>query len=137
MSEKSNTELIKEFMETCPLLKGGKVNVDYIEDKIDRYSIDETPNTTVIQKFTDGGSRRQITFNFSISAPFDVLENIKNSKFCDDIMEWVEIQDFNRNYPKIEGAESITCNRGTILQTTETNAIYVMPINFIYVKEAY
>ena len=137
MSEKSNMELIKEFMETCPLLKGGKVNVDYIKDENDSYSIDETPNTTILQKFRDGGSRRQITFNFSISAPFDVLENIKNSKLCDDIMEWIEIQDFNCNYPRIEGAEGITCNRGTILQTTETTAIYVMPIKFIYVKEAY
>ena len=137
MSEKSIMELIKEFIETCPLLKGGKVNVDYIEDEIDSYSIDETPNTTILQKFPDGGSRRQITFNFSISAPFNILENIQNSKFCDDFMEWLEIQDNNYNYPKIEGAESISCNRGTILQTTETSAIYVIPINFIYVKEAY
>lgn len=137
MSEKSIMELIKEFVETCPLLKGGKVNVDYIEDELDSYSIDETPNTTILQKFSDGGSRRQITFNFSISAPFNTLENIQNSKFCDDFMEWLEKQDNNRNYPEIEGAESISCNRGTILQTTETTAIYVIPIVFIYVKEAY
>lgn len=137
MSEKSKMELIKEFMESCPLLKGGKVNVDYIKDEIDSYSIDETPNTTILQKFQDGGSRRQITFNFSISAPFNTLENIQNSRFCDDLMEWVEQQDNIGNYPEIEGAERITCNRGTILQTTETTAIYVMPINFIYVKEAY
>ena len=52
-------------------------------------------------------------------------------------MEWIERQDAVYNYPKVEEAESITCNRGTILQTTETTAIYVIPINFIYVKEAY
>lgn len=137
MSEKSKMELIKEFIEECPLLNGGKVNVDYIKDEIDSYSIDETPNTTILQKFQDGGSRRQITFNFSISAPFSTLENIQNSKFCDDFMDWIENQDTNCNYPKIEGAEGISCNRGTILQTTETTAIYVIPIKFIYVKEAY
>ena len=40
MAEKSKIELIKEFIETCPLLKNGKVNVDYIKDKPQSYSID-------------------------------------------------------------------------------------------------
>ena len=132
---KSKIELIKEFIETCPFLKGGKVHVDYIKDKIGSYAIDETPNTTILQKFADGGSRRQITFDFSIQAPFSVLENIKNSKFCDDLMEWIEEQDKIGNLPKIEGIEKINCNRGTILQTTETTAIYVIPMQVIYVKD--
>lgn len=135
MVEKSRIELIKEFIEKCSLLRGGKVNVDYIKDKIDSYSIDETPNTTILQRFTDGGSRRQITFDFSIQAPFSVLENIRNSKFCDEFMEWIEEQDDNSNLPEIEGIERITCNRGTILQTTETTAIYVIPMQVIYSKD--
>lgn len=135
--EKSKIEIIKEFIETCPLLKGGKVNVDYIKDEIDSYSIDETPTTTLLQKFKDGGCRKQINFDFSIQAPFSVLENIKNSKFCDDFMKWIEIQELKCNYPKIEGTEKISCNRGTILQTTETTAIYVIPIHLEYVEEVY
>ena len=42
-------ELIKEFIETCPYLKNGKVNVDYIKDKPQSYSIDETPVDPVLQ----------------------------------------------------------------------------------------
>lgn len=134
--EKSKITLIKEFIEKCPLLNGGKVNVDYIKDKIDSYSIDETPATTILQKFADGGSRRQINFDFSIQAPFSVLENINNSKFCDDFMKWIEEQDNNCHYPEINGVEKISCNRGTILQTTETTAIYVIPMQLIYIEEA-
>lgn len=52
-------------------------------------------------------------------------------------MDWIENQDANCNYPEIEGAEGISCNRGTILQTTETTAIYVIPMQFKYVVEAY
>jgi len=136
MDEKSKIALIKEFIETCPLLNGGKVNVDYIKDEIDNYSIDETPTTTIIQRFADGGSRRRINFDFSIQAPFSVLENINNSKFCDDFMKWIEEQDHKNNFPEIEGVETINCNRGTILQTTERTAIYVIPIQLIYVNEA-
>ena len=134
--EKGYMELIKEFIEKCPLLNGGKVNVDYIKDDIETYSIDETPSTTILQTFADGETRRQISFDFSIQASFSVLENIKNSKFCDDFMKWIEEQDDKGNLPEIEGIEKIKCNRGTILQTTESMAIYVIPMQVIYVKEA-
>ena len=102
MAEKSKIELIKEFIETCPLLKNGKVNVDYIKDKPQSYSIDETPATTVLIQYPDGGSRNQILFDFSVQANFSVLENIKNSKFCDDFTAWIKEQDKIENLPKIE-----------------------------------
>lgn len=102
MEEKSKMELIKEFIETCPCLKNGKVNVDYIKDKPQSYSIDETPVGPVLQNFVDGGRRIQIQFDFSIQASFSALENIKNSKFCDDFTEWIYLQDSIGNLPKIE-----------------------------------
>ena len=133
MTEKSKIELIKEFIETCPLLKNGKVNVDYIKDKPQSYSIDETPATTVLIQYPDGGSRNQILFDFSIQASFSALENIKNSKFCDDFTEWIKEQDNNGNVPKIDGICWIKClGRGTILQTTDSTAIYVIPMQVVY-----
>ena len=87
MEEKSKMELIKEFIETCPYLKNGKVNLDFIKDKAQSYSIDETPVNPVLNDFRDGGKRLQIQFDFSIQANFSVLENIKNSKFCDDFID--------------------------------------------------
>ena len=102
MAKKSKIELIKEFIETCPLLKNGKVNVDYIKDAAGSYSIDETPATTILTQFADGGTRNQILFDFSIQANFSVLENIKNSKFCDDFTKWIYEQDKKNNLPKIE-----------------------------------
>ena len=134
--QKSKIEYIKDFIEKCPLLKKGKVNVDYIKDKPQSYSIEETPSEMVLNRFTDGGTRRQIQFDFSIQANFSILENIKNSKFCDDFLDWIEEENNKGNLPNIKGAEEIKGNRGTILQTTETTAIYVIPLQFIYVKEA-
>ncbi len=133
MAEKSKMELIKEFIETCPYLKKGKVNVDYIKDKPQSYSIDETPVDPVLQNFLDGGRRLQIQFDFSIQANFSVLENIKNSKFCDDFTDWIYEQNKQENLPKIDGAVWIKClGRGTILQTTDSTAIYVIPIQVAY-----
>lgn len=136
MAEKSKMELIKEFIETCPYLKKGKVNVDYIKDNPQSYSIDETPVDPVLQNFSDGGRRLQIQFDFSIQANFSVLENIKNSKFCDDFTDWIYEQNKQENLPKIDGAVWIKClGRGTILQTTDSTAIYVIPIQVAYEED--
>lgn len=133
MLEKSKIELIRDFIQTCPYLKNGKVNVDYIKDKAQSYSIDETASTTILARFADGGTRNQILFDFSIQANFSVLENIKNSKFCDDFTNWIKEQDKIGNLPKIYGICWIRCTgRGTILQTTETTAIYVIPMQVVY-----
>ena len=137
MAEKSKIELVKEFIETCPLLKNGKVNVDYIKDKPQSYSIDETPSTIILTQFADGGTRNQILFDFSIQANFSVLENIKNSKFCDDFTDWIHEQNEKDNLPKIEGIDWIKClGRGTIQQTTENTAIYIIPMQVAYIEEA-
>lgn len=137
MEEKSKIQLIKEFIESCPLLKNGKVNVDYIKDKPQSYSIDETPAITVLIQYPDGGSRNQILFDFSIQASFSALENIKNSKFCDDFTEWIKEQDNKENLPKMDGICWIKClGRGTILQTTDSTAIYVIPMQVVY-EEAF
>lgn len=137
MVEKSKIQLIKEFIETCPLLKNGKVNVDYIKDKPQSYSIDETPAITVLIQYPDGGSRNQILFDFSIQASFSALENIKNSKFCDDFTEWIKEQDNKENLPKMDCICWIKClGRGTILQTTDSTAIYVIPMQVVY-EEAF
>lgn len=136
MAEKAKMELIKEFIETCPYLKKGKVNVDYIKDNPQSYSIDETPVDPVLQNFLDGGRRLQIQFDFSIQANFSVLENIKNSKFCDDFTDWIYEQNKQENLPKIDGAVWIKClGRGTILQTTDSTAIYVIPIQVAYEED--
>jgi hypothetical protein len=136
MEEKSKMELIKEFIETCPYLKNGQVNVDYIKDKPQSYSIDETPVDPVLQNFSDGGRRLQIQFDFSIQASFSALENIKNSKFCDDFTDWIYEQNKKENLPKIDGAVWIKClGRGTILQTTDSTAIYVIPMQLAYEED--
>ena len=130
--------LIGEFLETCPLLKNGKVTLDYIKEKPQSYSIDETPVEPVLNNFRDGGRRLQVQFDFSIQANFNVLENIKNSKFCDDLINWIEEQNNKDNLPKIDGIDWIkVLGRGTITQTTETTAIYIIPMQVAYVEESF
>ena len=134
--EKSKMEKIKEFIETCPLLDGDKINVDYLKDEIYSYSIDRTPSQPIVAKFTDGrGGKKQISFDFTVTAPISsrVVTNLANSKFGEDFIEWIETQQRLRNLPDIDGAFSIECTSPSyILQKTETIAIYIIQMNFAY-----
>lgn len=102
--EKSKMELIKEYIESCPLLEGDKINVDYLDDEVYSYSVDRTPSNPVLKKFNDGtGGKYQITFDFTVTAPISsrVVTNLANSKFGEDFMEWIKTQQMLRNLPKI------------------------------------
>lgn len=138
MAEKSKIELIKEFIETCPLLNNGKINVDYLKDKIGSYSIDQVPVNPIVKRYSDGGTLKQIAFDFSVQAPISsqAIINLANSKFCEDFTSWIELQDKNSNYPDIENVISISCTTpGYLIEKTETTAIYIIQMNCQYYEE--
>lgn len=133
--KKSKMQLIKEYIETCPLLDGEKINVDYLKDEVYSYSIDRTPVTPMVQKFIGSGGKKQISFDFTVTAPISsrVITNLANSKFGEDFVEWIENQNKNKNFPDIDGAFKIECTSPSyILQKTETMAIYIIQMNFVY-----
>lgn len=135
MKEKSKMQLIKEFIETCKLLNGNKINVDYLKDKTISYSIDRTPSNPIISKDILGGQTKQITFDFVVQAPLSsqAIINLANSKFCEDFMKWIEDNNKNKKYPKIDGVQEISCTSpGYILQKTETTAIYIIQMRCEY-----
>ena len=118
--EKSKMQLIKEFLEKCPLLNGGKISVEYLKDKAQSYSIDRTPVQPEVSNFTDGrGGKRQIAFDFSVTAPLSsqAIVNLANSKFCEDFMAWIYEQNRLKNFPNIGGAFSIKCTSPRIYIT--------------------
>lgn len=139
MSDKSNIEIIKEYIETCPLLKNGKINVDYLKDKPQSYSIDITPNNPIYKEYKDGTKLKQITFDFTVQAPLStqVIVNLANSKFCEDFMNWIEVNNREEILPNITGIQWIKCTSpGYILGKTETTAIYIIQMQVVYRKEA-
>lgn len=134
--EKSKMELIKEWIEQCPLLDRNKIKVDYLSDDINSYSIDRSPIRPDVYNFADGmGGKKQIAFDFSVQAPLSsqTIVNLANSKFCEDFMDWVNLKNRKKEFPQIDGAFSIKCtSNGYILQKTETQAIYIIQMNFTY-----
>ena len=48
MAEKSKMELIKEFIETCPYLNKGKIDVDYLKGDVNSYSIIQSSTNPIL-----------------------------------------------------------------------------------------
>lgn len=138
MEEESKMQKIKEYIESCYLLKGNKINVDYLKDKAMSYSIDRTPSTPVVSTDILGGKVKQITFDFAVQAPLasQAIVNLANSKFCEDFMKWIETQNKERKYPEIDGMQDISCTSpGYILQKTDTTAIYIIQMKCEYYEK--
>jgi len=55
-------QAIKEYIETCDLLEGNKINVDYLKDDNYSYSIDRTPVDPVYKRYVDGATIKQVAF---------------------------------------------------------------------------
>lgn len=135
MEEKSKMQLIKEFIETCPYLNNGKIDVDYLKEDVNSYAIVQATTTPVVTKYRGGGSIRQIAFDFVVQAPISSrnIENLANSKFGEDFMNWIEEQDDVRNLPKIPNVQHIQCTSPSyILQRTNTQATYIIQMNCTY-----
>ena len=78
---------IRSFILTCPFLEGGRVNVDYIGEGMG-YSIDPLPCDPIIQRYTDGGAKKQFQFAFTSQEEYDqdARINIENSGFSKLLM---------------------------------------------------
>ncbi len=131
---------IRNFILTCPFLQDGRVNVDYIGEEMG-YSIDPLPCDPVVQRYTDGGAKKQLQFAFTSQEEYDqdARINIDNSGFFQSFEEWLEEQNFSDNFPKL-GTGKIpisleTLNSGYLYDVNGINAKYRIECRLIYTQE--
>lgn len=132
---------IRDYILTCPFLKDGRVNVDYLGAKATEYSIDPLPCNPVIKQYTDGGSQRQYQFAFTSKEYYDPsgMQNIDNSGFYEKFGDWIEGNNKSGILPEIDGrdpikVELLTC--GYLFDTDPETARYQIQCRLIYEQEA-
>ena len=131
---------IRKFILTCPFLQDGRVNVDYIGEKMG-YSIDPLPCDPIVQKYTDGGAKKQFQFAFTSQEEYDQDSriNIENSGFFQAFDEWLEKQSFSGNFPEVEEGKfpvlMETLNSGYLYDVNGINAKYRIECRLIYAQE--
>lgn len=98
-------ESVKEFISQCPYLADlSKVNVDYLPEKPDTYSIEQVPTNPIIKEYLDGSSERQFHFVFASRLFYceETRNNINNSGFYENFSKWLEECTLNGIFPKMD-----------------------------------
>ena len=116
------------------------MNVDYIGEAMG-YSIDPLPCGPIVQRYTDGGAKKQFQFAFTSQEEYDQDSriNIENSGFFQAFDEWLEEQSFNGKFPELEEGKipilMETLNSGYLYDVNGINAKYRIECRLIYAQE--
>lgn len=134
---KSIIEALREYFCQCPLLKEGKIGVDYLGALATEYSVNPEACTPIVKQYIDGGSLRQYQFSFMSVEYYssDALLNIENSGFYEAFADWVEQQNEIGNLPDVQGIQSIEVLSSAYLFTAdEQTARYLIQCRITYLK---
>lgn len=133
---------IRDFMRQCPLLANNRrINVDYLPNNPVEYSIDAIPSNTIIKRYTSGGAMKQFIFVFASKEYYgsDVLTNIENSGFYEDLSNWIETKSKRQELPQLsKGREPISIevlDSGYLFQADEDMARYQMQLRLTYYED--
>lgn len=135
-------DCIREYFKTCPLLKKGKINVNYLGEQPVAYTIEQVPSDPMIKRYSDGASQRQCLFVFASREYYDndVLGNMDMAKFYEELAEWVEGQSEAGVLPVLgEGYQSLdmrTNTSGYLMSADAQTARFQIQMRLIYYKSA-
>lgn len=114
-----------------------RVNVDFLGENPTEFAIIPIAVNPILKKYIDGSSLRQYQFQL-ISCNYygaDVLQNMANSKFYEELYDKIETFNDEGILPDIKGIESIEClNNGAILDATTNTARYSIQMKITYEK---
>lgn len=114
-----------------------RVNVDFLGENPTEFAIIPIAVNPILKKYIDGSSLRQYQFQL-ISCNYygaDVLQNMANSKFYEELYDKIETFNDDGKLPDIDGIESIEClNNGAILDVTTNTARYSIQMKITYEK---
>lgn len=114
-----------------------RVNVDFLGEEPTEFAIVPIAVNPILKKYIDGSSLRQYQFQLISCNHYgaDVMQNIANSTFYENLYNLIEKNNDSGILPQISGIESIEClNNGAILDITTNTARYSIQMKITYEK---
>jgi hypothetical protein len=138
----SIAKILRDFFASCPLLKDGIFNFDYLGVEPVEYTIETVPTEPVYKRYIDGSSIRQYPFVFASREFFgaDVWSNIDTSAFYENLSTWVEIQSNLGSLPEFQDKYRISLSlevtsSGYVFQEDADNARYQIQMVLKYYQD--
>lgn len=103
---KSIIESIREYFLKCPYLEDDvRLSVDFLGDQPLEYGIYTEPINPTIKKYVDGDELKQFGFIFTTRSHMsgDLVTQLENSAFFDNLIEWICEMNYKKIYPELEG----------------------------------
>lgn len=97
-------ENVRAWLRTYPGLDG-RLDVDFLDDAADTYSVDTIPCEEVIKRYMDGSTMKQFQFAVSSRRFYDqnITQNLGNLEFFEGLTAWVEQKAQARELPEMDG----------------------------------
>ena len=132
-------DAVREYMLSCPNLKGKKININCLGTKKRSFSIDNVVAESVIKKYCDGGTLKQAVFTLSVRDRYDEMlaENLYVIKLLEEIEDWIHKQDIMKNLPDF-GEENLVVRgievtkSGHLHDTSMGNGRWQMEFKIVY-----
>lgn len=130
--------VLQEYLERCPLLRGKRLNVDYLPKQPIAYMISPSPVDSVITKYHGGSAERQFVFVLASVNMYseEILTNIANSGFFEALEEWMRKQTRSRQLPKLPGNRTAmrleALSTGYLYDASATEAHYQIQCRLVY-----
>lgn len=134
-------ECVRDWLKEYPGLSG-RLDVDFLGEDADTYSVDTIPSEEVIKRYMGGGCVKQFQFAVSSRRFYDqnIAQNVENLKFFEDLTAWVEERAKTRNLPKMDGGRTaqkivVTSTAYPFVVSEDGKARYQMQMRLEYFKE--
>lgn len=132
---------LQEYLDACPLLKGRRLNVDYLTRKPLTYMISPSPVDSLVTQYHGCSALRQYVFVLASSSLYgeDTLTNIANSGFFERLEDWMRLQTKRRNLPQLPGGRRAqkleAVSTGYLYNATATEAHYQIQCRLTYYQK--
>lgn len=138
---KTVMEQIQTWLRTYPGLSG-RLDVDFLDDEADTYSVDTIPCEEVLKRYLDGSVRKQFQFAVSSRRYYDqnIAQNLGNLQFFEDLTAWVENKAHARELPPMDGGRTaqaiiVTSTAYPFVVTEDGKARYQLQMRLEYFQK--
>lgn len=96
-------ENVRNWLRQYPALKG-RLDVDFLGEDVDTYSVDTIPCEEIIKRYRDGSTVKQFQFAVSSRRYYEqnIKENLSNLEFFEGLTSWVEQKAQARELPAMD-----------------------------------
>lgn len=94
---------VQKWLKTYSGLSG-RLDVDFLDENADTYSVDTIPCEEIIKRYKDGGTVKQFQFAVSSRRFYEqnIKQNLSNLQFFEDLTAWVESKARSRELPTMD-----------------------------------